>query len=90
MHELASLRIPHLHILATSREESDIRTGLISWRMPLLIDETKVVEDIRLFVKNEMSKDRNLSSQGATIKIPMMHRLVDDSHGMYVMAKFSN
>jgi hypothetical protein len=79
---LASYRIPHLHILATGRNESDIRSGLKSWDTPLSIDKIKVIEDMRLFVAREMEKDLDLSSKPAATKELIVRRLVDEGNGM--------
>jgi hypothetical protein len=54
--ELARLHLPRLHILAISRDESDIRIGLSSWNSPHWIDKGRVLDDIRIFVSNEISK----------------------------------
>lgn len=82
LNELASMHIPNLHILATSRNESDISDGLHSWDPPLIINKAKVAQDIKLYVTNEMQKDYDLSRQKETIKELIMHRLVDDGNGM--------
>jgi hypothetical protein len=80
--KLASCRIPHLHVLATSRDESDIRLGLKSWNIPLRIDKSKVIEDMRLFVTREMEKDLDLASKSASTKGEIVRRLVDEGNGM--------
>jgi hypothetical protein len=82
LNELASMHLPNLHILATSRNESDISDGLHSWDPPLIIDRGKVAQDIKLYVTNEIRKDYELSKQKDTIKQLIMRRLVDDGNGM--------
>ncbi|KAH7357189.1 hypothetical protein BKA65DRAFT_222136 [Rhexocercosporidium sp. MPI-PUGE-AT-0058] len=81
--ELAAMHIPNLHILATSRNESDIRAGLHSWEMTLVIDKKNVAEDMRLYVKSEISKDLEMSRQKDAIKDLIMRRLVDEGNGMF-------
>jgi len=80
--ELASRHISHLHILATGRPESDISLGLKSWDPPLLIDKSKVIEDMRLFVTSEMENDVELASKPVSTKEKIIHRLVDEGDGM--------
>jgi hypothetical protein len=80
--KLASYRIPHLHVLATGRDESDIRSGLKTWDPPLSIDKNKVIEDMRLFVVREIEKDLDLSSKPAAAKELIIRRLVDEGNGM--------
>jgi hypothetical protein len=80
--KLASYRIPHLHVLATGRDESDIRSGLKTWDPPLSIDKSKVIEDMRLFVVREIEKDLDLSSKPAAAKELIIRRLVDEGNGM--------
>jgi hypothetical protein len=78
---LSSLRIPYLHILVTSREESDISTALNSWDS-LLIDKSKVALDIKLYVSNEIDKHLGLSSQKKEMKEQIVGRLAGQGHGM--------
>jgi len=80
--EVASQRIPHLHILATSRDESDITLGLNSWDPPLKIDKNKVIEDMRLFVTNQVGKDSKLCGLPTATKEGIIRRLVDEGNGM--------
>ena len=80
--ELASYRIPHLHILATGRDESDIRLGLKSWDRPLLIDKSKVAEDMRLYVNMEIKNDLGLFDKPVATKNEIVRRLVDEGNGM--------
>lgn len=80
--ELASYRMPHLHLLATSRDDSDIRLGLSSWDFRLCIDKSKVIKDMRLFVIREMEKDMGLASKSAVVKDEIVRRLVDEGNGM--------
>jgi hypothetical protein len=80
--DLASYRIPHLHILATGRDESDISLGLKSWDPPLLIDKSKVIEDVRLFVTREMENNLQLCSKPTATKAEIVRRLVDEGNGM--------
>jgi hypothetical protein len=80
--ELARLHLPHLHILATSRDESDIRIGLSSWNYPHWIDKGRVLDDIRIFVSNEISKDPRLSIQPCKTKDQIKTRLVEEGNGM--------
>ncbi len=80
--ELASYRISHLHILATGRDESDIRLGLKSWDRPLLIDKRKVAEDMRLYVNMEIKTDLGLFGKPVATKDEIVRRLVDEGNGM--------
>jgi hypothetical protein len=80
--ELASYRIPHLHILATGRDESDIRLGLKSWDRPLMIDKSKVAKDMRLYVNMEIKIDPGLFDQPVATQNEIVRRLVDEGNGM--------
>ena len=80
--ELASYRIPHLHLLATARNDTDIRMGLSSWDIRLCIDKSKMIEDMRLFVTRELEKDIGLASKSGAIKDEIVRRLVDEGNGM--------
>jgi hypothetical protein len=80
--ELTRLHLPHLHILATSRDESDIRIGLSSWNSPHWIDKERVLDDKRIFVSNEFNKDPRLSIQRSTTKDQIKTRLVEEGNGM--------
>lgn len=79
--ELSLQRLPHLHVITTSRNESDISRGLSSWTS-ISMDKKMVTEDIRLFVNNELDKDLQLSRQKPAIKSKILHRLVDEGNGM--------
>lgn len=82
LNDVASMHIPGLHILATSRDENDISFGLRSWDPPLVIDKKKVAEDIRMYVSNEIQKDYAMSKQKDEIKTLIMHRLVEEGNAM--------
>jgi len=80
--ELAGMCIPNLHILATSRNEYDIRARLHSWPSTLAIDKQKVAEDIRLYVTSQINKHQEMSRQKEAIKELIIRRLVDEGNGM--------
>jgi hypothetical protein len=82
--ELAALHMPSVHILATSRDESDIRACLRSWS-PLQIAKDRVTEDIRLFITREIDNHLGLSElarKQPEIKESIIRRLVDEGNGM--------
>ncbi|KAH6695893.1 hypothetical protein BKA61DRAFT_531543 [Leptodontidium sp. MPI-SDFR-AT-0119] len=81
--ELAAIHIPNLHILATSRNESDIRAGLHSWDTNLVIDKKKVAEDMRLYVASEVNKHKEMSLQKDAIKDLILRCLVEEGNGMF-------
>ena len=83
LRELAGMNIPNLHILATSRDESDIRAGLHTWHENFVIDKNKVAEDMRLYVTSEIHKHEELSRQNDSIKDLILRRLVEEGNGMY-------
>jgi hypothetical protein len=89
--QLPSLGMPNIHILVTSRDESDIKTLLVgrhSWDS-LPIDKSKVAIDMRKYVANEINKHAELSLKSSQIKSQIMHRLVDEGYGMYVVENLS-
>ncbi|KAI9789761.1 MAG: hypothetical protein M1816_005800 [Peltula sp. TS41687] len=74
----------NLHILLTSREESDIGAilnTLITCRVCLR--GTKVDEDIRLYVRNKLDKDHNLRCWSETVKGEIEDVLVEGAGGMF-------
>jgi ankyrin repeat domain-containing protein 50 len=82
--ELASYAISHLHILMTSRDESDIRGVLVelrSWEN-LSINRDRVSADMELYVANEVEKHPRLSQKSPEIKSQIMQRLVAEGNGM--------
>ncbi|KAH7371808.1 hypothetical protein BKA64DRAFT_715299 [Cadophora sp. MPI-SDFR-AT-0126] len=81
--ELAAMCTPNLHILATSRNESDIRAGLQSWQTTLVIDKKKVAEDMRLYVTSEINKHEEMFRQKDAIKHLILRRLVEEGNGMF-------
>ncbi|KAL2062783.1 hypothetical protein VTL71DRAFT_5855 [Oculimacula yallundae] len=83
LNQLATMRIPNLHLLATSRNESDIRVGLGAWNTSLLIDKEKVEKDMRVHVMNEIQNDVGLCQQKDDIKELILQCLVDRGNGMF-------
>ncbi len=78
---LASLNIPHVHVVVTSRPGSDIHAALGSWTAVLMSKEM-VAEDMKIFVDREIDGDLELSCQDEIIKKRIIDRLVNEGNGM--------
>ena len=84
LQELSSLRLPHLHILATSRNEPAIEEAMtrpIRWT-PVAIDKEAVNVDIDRYVSNAIESYPRLRDQPKATKELILLRLVKAAHGM--------
>jgi len=78
---LASLNIPHVHVVATSRPGSDLYAALGSWT-EVLMSKEMVAEDMKIFVNSEIDGDLELSCQDGIIKKRIIDCLVNEGNGM--------
>ncbi|KAF2734117.1 hypothetical protein EJ04DRAFT_603796, partial [Polyplosphaeria fusca] len=80
---LAKAKIPHLHILATSRSEFDIRQALesISCRS-LCLENSKVDPDIQSLVQSRLTHGK-LSSYSDDVKADIENVVGHGAHGMF-------
>ena len=82
--ELAALHLPRVHLLATSRDESDIQIGLGSWS-GLSVAKERVIEDIKLYVTRVIREDKGLSriaQKQPAIEERLLLALAEDGNGM--------
>lgn len=77
--------VPNLHLLATSRDEQDIRGMMVRSGAVLVPIANAMVEgDIQKFVLTTLSRDPQLSRLDANTKTLVEHTLVKKADGMYV------
>ena len=84
LQELSSLRLPHLHILATSRNELAIEEAMtrpIRWTA-VPIDKESVNVDIDRYVSNAIESYARLRNQPKAVKDLILSRLVKAADGM--------
>ena len=84
LQELSSLRLPHLHIMATSRNEPAIEEALtrpIKWT-PVTVDKESVNVDIDRYVSNAIESYPRLRDQPKATKDLILLRLVKAAGGM--------
>ena len=76
---------PNLHVLVTSREESDIEAKLTdSVTIPLSVQGEDTDIDIRTHVKAELSTDHSMSKWPDSTKLEVEEALTTKAKGMYV------
>ena len=84
LQKLSSLRLPHLHILATSRNELAIEEAMtrpIRWTA-VAINKESVNIDINRYVSNAIDSYPKLRNQPEAIKDLILRRLVKPADGM--------
>lgn len=84
LQELSSLRLPHLHILATSRNELAIEEAMTRptrWTA-VTIDKESVNVDIDRYVSNAIQSYPRLRNQPKATKDLILLRLVKPANGM--------
>jgi hypothetical protein len=77
-------RLENLHILATSRNETDIRAtlgDLAGGGIPIPIQSSKVDADIKMYVKTCLGKDP-FKKRRNNVKESIETKLADGAHGM--------
>jgi hypothetical protein len=77
-------RLENLHILATSRNETDIRAtlgDLAGGGIPIPIQSSKVDADIKMYVKTCLGKDPFKKPRN-NVKESIETKLADGAHGM--------
>ncbi|KAF8536749.1 hypothetical protein BDD12DRAFT_889482 [Trichophaea hybrida] len=82
--EMHQWSIDSLHILATSREESDIEDIMLSSlnASAVCIEESQNSADINLYVKNQLNGHRRLKKLNEPLKKEIEDTLVSKSNGM--------
>jgi hypothetical protein len=82
--EFKAWKLPHLHVLVTSRDEVDIRQKLSSLvTIPAVpIQYNKVQEDVRLHVRSQLEKHPDLVKWSIRIQDEIEEALVNGAHGM--------
>ncbi|KAK1830651.1 heterokaryon incompatibility protein-domain-containing protein [Podospora conica] len=86
LREIAGLKLHHLHILVTSRDQTDIRKALGAW--PRVVVDAKMVQaDIRLFVDGSLNSEFcRLSELPEEVKDAIRVRVVDQGKDMFLLA----
>lgn len=82
--EFKAWKIPHLHVLVTSRDEVDIRKELSSLvTIPgVPIQNKKVQEDVRIHVRSQLEKHPDLVKWSIRIQDEIEEALVKGADGM--------
>lgn len=83
--QIAGLKVEKLRILVTSREEKDIESalqGIVTGQ--ICVRGAKIDDDIRLYVRSCLEKERSLNEWSGSVKEEIEHALVQGSDGMYV------
>jgi hypothetical protein len=86
LQELGSLRLAHLHVLVSSRNEPTIEEALsqpVQWNA-IMIPRSSVNVDIDLYVCNTIESDMRLRRQSKATKEYIITRLVNGADGMFV------
>jgi hypothetical protein len=82
--EIHAFSLPNLHILVTSRKETDIEYTLSTELASTLvcIEDAKNKEDIRLYVTNQINDDRRLKTLRDDVKEEVKNTLMKKAGGM--------
>jgi ankyrin repeat domain-containing protein 50 len=75
--------LTHLHILATSRREWDLEPLAEMCTKSVDIPGSVVDADIRLYIEDQLNKDRVLKKRPKLVKEKIMEALIKDAKGMY-------
>lgn len=85
--QIVSRGLKNLHILVTSRKESDIESILapiVTGKLSLSQDSTEVDADIGVWVYHCLVTDFKLKRWSDSVKKEIETSLIDGAHGMYV------
>jgi ankyrin repeat domain-containing protein 50 len=81
--EIKSWSVPHLHILATSRQEHDIEQALLPLtHLEIPIRGSGVKSDIKLHIEHQLATDPKLNEWPDDVKSEIERVLVDRANGM--------
>lgn len=76
-------RLPSLHILTTSRKETDIEDHMIKLAAcQVCLEESVVDSDIRSFVQEQIQRDSKLSIWPSEIRAEIQNALLEGANGM--------
>ncbi|ETS83239.1 hypothetical protein PFICI_05115 [Pestalotiopsis fici W106-1] len=76
-----------IHLLLTSRKETDIEDGLAGSAEVIAIQDSVVDADIRTHVHNIIAHDKRLSAMPSSIQSEMLECIVSGAHGMFRWAE---
>jgi hypothetical protein len=79
--KLSNIRMQHIHVLATSRDQSDIKEAMQSWQR-IVIDKAAVSSDISRFISSVIESHGPLCRQAADTKEAILSTLVDRADRM--------
>lgn len=81
---LKSPQVPQLHLLATSRKETDIEAALLRFvtTPPLSIQNAEVDDDIRIHVKAQLENDPTMSKWPISVQEEVEQELIAKAGGM--------
>ena len=80
--------IPSLHILTTSRNETDIEDHMKDLAAcHVCLEESVVDSDIRSFVRGQIQEDLKLSVWPSEVQTEIQRTLLEGANGMYVVSK---
>ncbi|KUJ17138.1 uncharacterized protein LY89DRAFT_669553 [Mollisia scopiformis] len=82
---ISALDLRQLHLLVSSRRETDIEVELLSivrWQ-PLQVTQQNIEKDLNIFVTNQISESQKLRSQSELVKDEIKHKLVGGANGMF-------
>ena len=85
--QIVSRGLKNLHILVTSRKESDIESILapiVTGKLSLSQDGTEVDADIGVYVRHCLVTDSKLKKWSDSVRKDTETSLIDGAHGMYV------
>jgi hypothetical protein len=86
--ELVELRLPNLHICATSRNEFDIKASLenLAWFKVSLEDQDGQKEDIAKYIRSVVYSDKEvvMKKWSQEVKELVIETLSEKANGMYV------
>ena len=81
--DIPSWALPSIHILATSRKETDIEDYLIKLvTCQVCLEESVVDSDIRSFVQNQIEQDPQLLKWSPEIRDEIETTLLEGANGM--------
>jgi hypothetical protein len=84
LEEVVNMKLYNLHLLATSRRESDVERmlGRLGDIPPFSIQNAEVDQDILSYVEGEINQDEVMKLWPATLKFEVERELGSKAHGM--------
>lgn len=83
--EMKSWSSTKLHLLVTSREETDIKERIVDFvtEPPISIQGSQVAADIDLYINDQLETNRKLKRLPQDLKAEIKKALVEGANGMY-------